>query len=52
VAPSVGTFATNNATFVILLILMIVIVAGLNFFPALTLGPILEHFLALKGFVF
>jgi K+-transporting ATPase ATPase A chain len=52
VAPSVGTFATNNATFVILLIIMIVIVAGLNFFPALTLGPILEHFLALKGFVF
>jgi K+-transporting ATPase ATPase A chain len=52
VPPSLGTFPTNNATFVILLILMIVIVTGLNFFPALTLGPILEHFLALKGMVF
>ena len=50
--PSVGTFATNNTTFVVLLVLMIIIVAGLNFFPALTLGPILEHFLALKGMVF
>jgi potassium-transporting ATPase potassium-binding subunit len=48
----VGTFATNTTTFVVLLVLMIVIVAGLNFFPALTLGPILEHFLALRGMVF
>jgi len=52
IPASVGTFATNNATFVVLLVLTIVIVAGLNFFPALTLGPILEHFLALKGIVF
>jgi K+-transporting ATPase ATPase A chain len=52
IPASIGTFATNNATFVILLVLMIVIVAALNFFPALTLGPILEHFLALKGKVF
>jgi K+-transporting ATPase ATPase A chain len=52
IPASVGTFATNNATFVILLVLMILVVAGLNFFPALTLGPILEHFLALKGIVF
>jgi potassium-transporting ATPase potassium-binding subunit len=50
--PSVGTFATNNATFVVLLVLMILVVAGLNFFPALTLGPVLEHFLALKGMAF
>jgi K+-transporting ATPase ATPase A chain len=52
IPPSVGTFATNNATFVILLVLTIIILAGLNFFPALTLGPIVEHFLALKGVVF
>ncbi len=49
---SVGTFATDNTTFVILVVLTILIVTGLNFFPALTLGPIVEHFLALKGFVF
>ena len=52
IPPSVGTFATNNATFVILLVITIIVLAGLNFFPALTLGPILEHFLALKGMVF
>lgn len=52
IPPSVGTFATNNTTFVVLLIITIIILAGLNFFPALTLGPILEHFLMLKGMVF
>ena len=52
IPASVGTFATNNMTFVILLVVMILILAGLNFFPALTLGPIVEHFLALKGMVF
>jgi K+-transporting ATPase ATPase A chain len=52
IPPSVGTFATNNTTFVILLIITIVILAGLNFFPALTLGPVLEHFLMLKGMMF
>jgi K+-transporting ATPase ATPase A chain len=52
IPPSVGTFATNKTTFVILLVITIIILAGLNFFPALTLGPILEHFLMLKGMVF
>ena len=52
IPPSVGTFATNNTTFVILLIITIIILAGLNFFPALTLGPVLEHFLMLKGMTF
>jgi K+-transporting ATPase ATPase A chain len=52
IPPSIGTFSTSNATFVILLVLTVLIVGALNFFPALTLGPILEHFLALKGMVF
>jgi len=52
IPPSVGTFATNNTTFVILLVITVLIVGALNFFPALTLGPVLEHFLALKGMVF
>jgi len=52
IPPSVGTFATNNTTFVVLLIITIIILAGLNFFPALTLGPVLEHFLMLKSMVF
>jgi K+-transporting ATPase ATPase A chain len=52
IPPSVGTFATNSTAFVVLLVITIIVLAGLNFFPALTLGPILEHFLALKGMVF
>jgi K+-transporting ATPase ATPase A chain len=52
IPPSVGTFATNNTIFVVLLVITIIIIAGLNFFPALTLGPIVEHYLALKGMVF
>ena len=52
IPPSIGTFSTSNATFVILLVLTVLIVGALNFFPALTLGPVLEHFLALKGMVF
>ncbi len=52
IPASVGTFATNNTTFAVLLVLTVVILAGLNFFPALTLGPVVEHYLALKGMVF
>jgi K+-transporting ATPase ATPase A chain len=52
IPPSVGTFATNNTIFVVLLVITIIIIAGLNFFPALTLGPIVEHYLALRGMVF
>ncbi|HET7008070.1 MAG TPA: potassium-transporting ATPase subunit KdpA [Candidatus Binatia bacterium] len=47
--PSPGTFPTNGVTFVALLIGVIVIVGGLTFLPALTLGPVLEHFLMLQG---
>ncbi len=38
-----GTMPTNNALFGFLLVGVIAIVAGLTFFPALALGPILEH---------
>jgi K+-transporting ATPase ATPase A chain len=47
--PSPGTFPTDGGTFVMLLIGVIVIVGGLTFLPALTLGPVLEHFLAIQG---
>lgn len=52
IPESIGTFSTSTPTFVILLVLTVIILGALNFFPALTLGPILEHFLALKGMVF
>jgi K+-transporting ATPase ATPase A chain len=42
---SAGSFPVANATFVLLLVGTILIVAALNFFPALSLGPIVEHFL-------
>lgn len=47
--PSVGTFSTNSLLFVILLISVILIVGALTFFPALSLGPIVEHLLMLEG---
>jgi K+-transporting ATPase ATPase A chain len=50
--PSPGTFPVHGATFVILLIGTVVLVGALNFLPALALGPIVEHFLMLKGQLF
>jgi len=49
VPPSAGTFPTNGALFVVLLIGVIIIVGALTFFPALALGPIVEHFVAPTG---
>ena len=42
VPASVGTFRTDGGTFVVVLIGMILLTAGLMLFPALTLGPIVE----------
>jgi K+-transporting ATPase ATPase A chain len=42
---STGTFPTHGALFVGLLVGTVVIVGALTFFPALALGPIVEHFL-------
>jgi K+-transporting ATPase ATPase A chain len=52
VPTSAGTFPVNGATFVVLLIGTILLVGALNFLPALTLGPIVEHFLMLQGKLF
>jgi potassium-transporting ATPase potassium-binding subunit len=43
VPPSAGTFPTHGGLFVGLLVGVILIVGGLTFFPALALGPIVEH---------
>ncbi len=43
VPPSSGTFPVNSTLFTVLLVGVIVIVGALTFFPALSLGPILEH---------
>jgi len=47
--PSSGTFPTTGLTFVGLLIAVVLVIGGLNFFPALSLGPIVEHFLMTSG---
>jgi K+-transporting ATPase ATPase A chain len=47
--PSAGTFPTDSVLFAILLIGTILIVGGLTFFPALSMGPVIEHFLMLAG---
>jgi len=52
VAESLGTFPTNGTLFVVLLMGVILIVGALTFFPALALGPIVEHFLANAGKVY
>ena len=48
-APSAGTLPTDSAQFIGLLIGVILILGGLQFFPALALGPIVEHFQMLAG---
>lgn len=47
-----GTFPTDSALFVSLLIGVILIVGGLTFLPTLALGPIVEHLLMLQGAAF
>jgi K+-transporting ATPase, KdpA len=46
---SLGTFRTDSVLFIGLLSVVIVIVGALTFFPALSLGPILEHLLMIRG---
>jgi len=52
VPPSPGTFPVNNALFAVLLIGIVVMLGALTFFPALSLGPILEHLQLHAGQVF
>ena len=52
VPESLGTFPTNGSLFMVLLVGVIIIVGALTFFPALSLGPIVEHFLANAGKVY
>ena len=51
-APSLGTLPTNGPLFVGLLVGVILIVGGLTFFPALALGPIVEHLALTAGTLF
>jgi potassium-transporting ATPase potassium-binding subunit len=52
VPPSLGTFPVTTPLFTVLLMGVIIIVGALTFFPALSLGPILEHLLMHAGKTF
>ncbi len=52
VPPSPGTFPVNTSLFTVLLVGVVLIVGALTFFPALSLGPILEHLLLKSGTLF
>ncbi|TPK75515.1 potassium-transporting ATPase subunit KdpA [Mesorhizobium sp. B2-4-15] len=52
VPASAGTFPTDSPLFVGLLVGVIVIVGGLTFFPALAVGPIIEHLAMIHGQTF
>jgi K+-transporting ATPase ATPase A chain len=52
VPPSLGTFPTTGGLFVGLVVGVIVIVGGLTFFPALALGPLVEHLAQVAGTTF
>jgi K+-transporting ATPase ATPase A chain len=46
---SAGTFRTDNGLFIALLITVIIIIGGLTFFPAVSLGPLVENLLLRSG---
>ena len=52
VPPSLGTFPVTTPLFTVLLVSVILIVGALTFFPALSLGPIVEHLLMQAGKTF
>jgi K+-transporting ATPase ATPase A chain len=52
VPPSPGTFPVNTALFAVLLVGTVIILGALTFFPALSLGPILEHLVLKAGQLF
>ena len=52
VPPSLGTFPVTTPLFSVLLIGVILILGALTFFPALSLGPILEHLFMQAGKAF
>ena len=52
IPPSAGTFPTTGGLFIGLVVGVIVIVGGLTFFPALALGPLVEHLAMTAGTLF
>ncbi|MDY0873691.1 potassium-transporting ATPase subunit KdpA [Dongia rigui] len=51
-AASAGTFPTHGLLFIVLLVGVVLIVGGLTYFPALALGPVVEHLMMQSGQLF
>ncbi len=51
-AASAGTFPTHGLLFIVLLVGVVLIVGGLTYFPALALGPVVEHLMMQAGQLF
>jgi K+-transporting ATPase ATPase A chain len=49
IPPGPGTFPTDGVLFVVLVIGAVIVVGALTFFPALSLGPVVEHFISQAG---
>ncbi len=49
ISPGPGTFPTDGFLFVVLLTGAVIVVGALTFFPALSLGPVVEHFISHTG---
>jgi K+-transporting ATPase ATPase A chain len=49
---SAGTLATHGPLFVGVLVTAVIVIGALTFFPALSLGPIVEHYLVREGRLF
>jgi K+-transporting ATPase ATPase A chain len=52
IPESAGTFPTTNGLFIGLVVVVIVIIGGLTFFPALALGPLVDHISMIQGQTF
>jgi K+-transporting ATPase ATPase A chain len=52
IPPSAGTFPTTGGLFVGLVVGVVLIIGGLTFFPALALGPVVEHLAMRAGMLF
>ncbi len=48
-AVSPGSFPVSGVTFTLLLVGTVIIVGALTFFPAVSLGPIVEHFIMINS---
>jgi K+-transporting ATPase ATPase A chain len=52
VPASAGTLATDSATFAFWLVAVVIVIGAMEYFPAVALGPVVEHFQMMAGKLF